>query len=355
MVAFEQLESVWPVHGNVLIRDDVVYCVAGRSMFLDGGMHLVRLDPKTGSKLSETVLDDRDPETGNSLQAKIKGLNMPVALPDVLSSDGQYVYMRSQRFDMEGMRQEIGPMNVTQQEGEDAHLFSTVGFLDDSWFHRAYWMYGRSVASGWGGWFRAGRYTPSGRPLVFNDSTVYGFRRKPEYMAQSSVLEYQLFAADKENSSERIRQINKVASQMNAKSNKKNVSAADWKFRKDYPASDLSAASIKWANGNPPLQVRAMVLADNTLFVAGPPDLVDEEQSFNKPGDAEILKKLNEQDAAYEGLRGASLWAVSAADGKKLAEYKLDSPPIFDGMIAANGRLYVVTKDGEVLCMEKSN
>ncbi|GAF84245.1 unnamed protein product [marine sediment metagenome] len=43
---------------------------------------------------------------------------MPVALPDVLSSDGQYVYMRSQRSDMEGMRQEIGPMNVTQQEGE---------------------------------------------------------------------------------------------------------------------------------------------------------------------------------------------------------------------------------------------
>ena len=85
------------------------------------------------------------------------------------------------------------------------------------------------------------------------------------------------------------------------------------------------------------------------------PDVVDEEESFNNPGDAEILKKLNEQDAAYEGLRGASLWAVSAADGKKLAEYKLDSPPIFDGMIAANGRLYVVTKDGEVLCMEKSN
>ncbi len=355
VMAFEQLESVWPVHGSVLIQDDVIYCVAGRSMFLDGGMHLVRLDPKTGSKLSETVLNDRDPETGNSLQAKIKGLNMPVALPDVLSSDGQYVYMRSQRFDMEGMRQEIGPMNVIQQEGDGIHLFSTVGFLDDSWFHRAYWMYGRSVASGWGGWFRAGRYTPSGRPLVFNDSTVYGFRRKPEYMAQSSVLEYQLFAADKENSSERIRQINKVASQMNAKSNKKNVSAADWKFRKDYPASELSAANIKWANGNPPLQVRAMVLANNTLFVAGPPDLVDEEQSFNNPGDAEILKKLNEQDAAYEGLRGASLWAVSAADGKKLAEYKLDSPPIFDGMIAANGRLYVVTKAGEVLCMEKSN
>jgi len=350
LVAFEQLESVWPVHGSVLVRDDVVYCVAGRSMFLDGGMHLLRLDPRTGSKLSETVLDDRDPETGGSLQAKIKGLNMPVALPDVLSSDGQYVYMRSQQFDMDGNRQQIGPLKVNEQEGDDVHLFATVGFLDDSWFHRGYWMYGRSTASGWGGWFRAGRFTPSGRPLVFDDSAVYGFGRKPEYMAQSSVLEYRLFAADKKISNERIRQVNKVANQMNAKSKKKNVSAADWKFRKDYTVPELSAASIKWSNENPPLQVRAMVLANDTLFVAGPPDVVDEEESFNNPGDAEILKKLVEQDAALEGLKGASLWAVSAADGKKIAEYKLDSPPIFDGMIAANGRLYLATKDGKMMC-----
>ena len=80
------------------------------------------------------------------------------------------------------------------------------------------------------------------------------------------------------------------------------------------------------------------------------PDVVDEEESFNNPGDAEILKKLMDQDAALEGLRGASLWAVSTADGRKIAEYKLDSPPIFDGMIAANGRLYLATKDGKMMC-----
>ena len=37
MTAFEQVESVWPVPGNVLVQDGVAYCVAGRSMFLDGG------------------------------------------------------------------------------------------------------------------------------------------------------------------------------------------------------------------------------------------------------------------------------------------------------------------------------
>ena len=50
------------------------------------------------------------------------------------------------------------------------------------------------------------------------------------------------------------------------------------------------------------------------------------------------------------GKKGALLWAVATADGKKLAEYKLDSVPVFNGMAAANGRLYLVTKDGKILC-----
>jgi hypothetical protein len=43
------------------------------------------------------------------------------------------------------------------------------------------------------------------------------------------------------------------------------------------------------------------------------------------------------------------MWAVSAANGKKLAEYKLESLPVWDGMIAADGRLYMTTLKGEVL------
>jgi len=42
---------------------------------------------------------------------------------------------------------------------------------------------------------------------------------------------------------------------------------------------------------------------------------------------------------------------VSAADGRKVAEYTLDAPPVFDGLIAARGRLYLSTTDGKVLCM----
>ena len=33
-----RIESVWPVHGSTLIQNDVLFCVAGRSLFLDGGL-----------------------------------------------------------------------------------------------------------------------------------------------------------------------------------------------------------------------------------------------------------------------------------------------------------------------------
>ena len=350
LTAFEQLESVWPVHGNVLIRDDVLYCVAGRSMFLDGGMRMLRLDPKTGKKLSETILDDRDPETGRNLQVYVKGLNMPVALPDILSSDGQYVYMRSQRFDMQGKRRQIAPRDASEQTGEGAHLFCTIGFLDDSWFHRSYWMFGKSVSSGWGGWFRSGRYVPSGRLMVCDESSVYGFGRKPEYLCQSSVLEYQFYAAEKQIESEPIQRVIAAEKSMNAASEKRSASAADRGIRKKFPLSDRSAASFKWLTRDPPIHVRAMVLANETLFIAGPKDVVDEEEAFYNPNNKEIEAKLTEQSAALEGSKGGCLLVVSASDGQKIAEYELESLPVWDGMAAANNRLYFATKNGKILC-----
>ena len=97
--------------------------------------------------------------------------------------------------------------------------------------------------------------------------------------------------------------------------------------------------------------MRAMVLADKTLFIAGPPDLVDEEEVFKRPDDPALRKKLTEQVAALEGRKGALLWAVSTSDGKKTVEYQLESPPTWDGMAAAGGRLYLSTTNGQVLCM----
>jgi len=45
------------------------------------------------------------------------------------------------------------------------------------------------------------------------------------------------------------------------------------------------------------------------------------------------------------------LRALSAADGKTRAERKLETPPVFDGLIAASERLYLSTTDGHVVCL----
>jgi hypothetical protein len=84
-----------------------------------------------------------------------------------------------------------------------------------------------------------------------------------------------------------------------------------------------------------PIRIRAMVAAGPTLFVAGPPDVADNADPY----------------AAFEGRKGALLWSVSTADGRKLAEIKLDGEPVFDGLIAAGGRLFMTTRDGRLLCM----
>jgi hypothetical protein len=337
MGAFGQVESVWPVHGSVLVRETdggeaELWTVAGRSMFCDGGLHLVRLDPATGKRIGETRFDDRMPDGKENLQAGIRGLNMPVALPDVLVDDGTFVYMRSQQLDAEGTRIDIDipTRRQREQKGPTAHLFSPTGLLDDDWWHRSYWVYGRVWKSGAGGYYQAGRFAPAGRPMVFDDETVYSFGRKPQYYRWTTPMEYQLYATPKQ--PEIVRTGEKKV---------KGFSAA----RK--PPTAIQTA---WKTDVPVL-VRAMVLAGDTLFLAGPPDLIEEPKTlrtFDEPATQDLLAR---QAAAMEGAEGAVLWAVAKADGKKLAEQPLEAVPVFDGLIAAGGRLYCATVDGRIIAL----
>ena len=100
-----------------------------------------------------------------------------------------------------------------------------------------------------------------------------------------------------------------------------------------------------------PLLARAMVLTGKTLFVAGPRDLIDEDQTQNAAQDPDVLKKLAAQSDALEGKQGALLRAVSVDEGTKLAEMELPDAPVFDGLAAAGGRLFMVTTDGKIVCL----
>ena len=369
IVSYEQLESVWPVNGAVLVQNGSVYGVAGRSMFLDGGLHIFKLNALTGAKEFDEIMDDKIPGSGEPLDTTAAGLDMAVALPDILSSDGKRLYMRSQVIGMDGKRPNIDTTRATDQGGEEAHLICSSGFLDDSWFHRAYWVFGRGYGTGHNGWFRAGRFAPAGRMLVFNDDNVYGYGRLPNLYVWSSVLEYQLYSAKKEVSPEAIRRVSTANQQQESnarKAKKAKKVPKDQEVQKGghghgitfdrslygtYPLKEISAIAFNWRNTNQPLQARAMALAGDNLIIAGPPDVLDEEEIFAKPFDRKVVSQAKGQVAALEGKKGALLQVISTGDGRKLNEIKLSSNPVFNGVAVARGKLYISTSDGKVICL----
>jgi hypothetical protein len=224
---------------------------------------------------------------------------MPVALPDILSSDGQTIYMRSQRFDLQGQRLKIAPEHQEDQEGSP-HLFSPIGMLDDTWFHRAYWIYGKNAGEGWGEWFIPGRLVPTGRLLVFDEERVYGYARDPEYLCNSSVLEYRLYASGKQVPRERVQEL-KEAKQ----------GVVNWQARAtELSRAQQSAVDPEWLSEHPPLLVRAMVLADQTLFVASPPDVVDEREAWGhylSPKSAQLDQQARALMASSAACCGPSM------------------------------------------------
>ena len=589
--AWEQVESVWPVHGAVLVENGTVNAVAGRSMFLDGGLRFLRLDAATGKKVVEELYDDKDPATGRDLQELHQTLQMPVGLNDILSSNGQVMFLRSQKIGADGKRIDIGPVsgNAAQQggaqKGENRHLFAPMGFLDDSWFHRSYWIYGKSFAGGHSGYFQAGKYTPEGRILVHDADKVYGYARLPQYYKWTTTMEHQLFAASKDAPDVEVdtstgggkkKAGNKAANNAAAKAatptvkfdsekidpsgkpltveawvlpdgpdgvivqhggpstgyalalqegrpgfsvraekkdataqsqraldqgwhhlagvltadkklllyvdgqvaaeapapgfisrkpaqglclgapgggmvsdyghgagytgmldqfavwpsaltdkqivehangatfiqrgngaliacsfdngtarddasgalmgaisgvetGKGKVGAALW-FRKiggapsvlattsappaekgdptqpPAPAPNAKGSFVvhDW-NAQSPVFARAMCKAGSSLFVSGPPDMIDEEYAFERMAqkDPAIFKDLAAQDDALNGKSGAQLITLSTAKGNIATDVKLDSPPVWDGMAVAQGRLYVASVDGKVTCYGK--
>jgi hypothetical protein len=311
-----QLESSWPVSGNILVVDGKAYFAAGRNSYLDGGMLLYKLDAATGETLKVQELEV-DAERRNG------GFATGGNLPDILSADSDSIFMRAARFNRD----------LVRQKDAVAHLWSSVGFLDDSWWHRTYWQIGTTMSSGWGGWAKAGQQVPSGRLLVTDGKRVFGFGRNqydtpgahvgvdadgvwgPIGRQQGRWTFYRLYG--------------KALTAQTAK-----------RSRREAPES--VAGESDWARRIPAL-AQAMVLADDTVFVAGPTDPVDE-----IPHHPTAVDPLAE---ALEVTSGGRLLAISAADGATLVDLEIPSPPVFDGMAAARQGLFLSTKQGDVLCL----
>jgi hypothetical protein len=122
----------------------------------------------------------------------------------------------------------------------------------------------------------------------------------------------------------------------------------------DNQAAGTSLVKPKWAS-DVPIYVRAMALSGDLLFMAGPPDIIDEEQTFKQIAgrDASVEKLLAEQDQVILGKSGGQMMVVNAQTGQVLHKLDLDSPPAWDGMALADEQVYLTTLDGKVLCFGK--
>jgi len=336
-----QLESTWPIHGSVLVDNGTLIVAAGRSSYLDGGIHIYRLDPKTGRKLSETVVHSLDPKTGEQPPG---GVDLRGVLNDILAVSGGSVYMRHLKIDFEtGDDLQIGP----------PHLFAPVGFLDDNWWHRSYWIFGSDPVcmppvneSGWQIWPRVGNMVPSGRILSIGEELVFGYGRDRYpggFLGQIRGGEkYHLFATEK-------KALEPLPSYKDKQHLRSYGSGKELGLKVTGRDKQHGAPSLHrnvWSRPSP-IFVRALVLADTTLFIAGPPEPDDTRRSEM------TLEDADKAEAAFLGRQGASLYAVAAADGRQLAQYELESPPVFDGMIAAHGRLFVSLQNGSLVCYGK--
>ncbi len=290
--ACEQLESVWPVHGSVLVDDKLsggvatVYFAAGRSSRIDGGIHLYALELKTGKVLHKK----------NMSMSRGDGKIRQKALPDILSIENNAIWMRGL-----GVDKNFVPVK------DVPHLFAPRGFLDDTWWHRTYWVYGTEIGGGYTYWPLVGNRSPAGRLLAFDSGKlIYGYGRMAYRAGDGHVrpdmaTSYKLFA-----------EVLNLAPE--------NTKHEDRKRR------------IKWT-AQLPFVARSIVLTRDALLVAG--------------------GKSPTETAAGHGP--GTFWVASRQDGSKKATCTLPAPPVLDGMALTNAGVFVSTINGTVVSLRTNN
>jgi len=310
LFAYEQLESVWPVHGSVLVDDTLsdgiptAYTAAGRSSSLDGGIGLYALDVRTGKIRHKASVNPTAEKQG-------QGIIGQYVLPDILSIQKKTVWMRNM-----GVDRRLTPVK------DLPHVYAPRGFLDDTWWHRTYWIYDTEMRSGYFGWAITGTTSPAGRLLTFDDAVFYGYGRmaNPDYAAPGLQLEKGLVRRDG-------RLVHPNAGHVDPNATR------SYKLFAEVPGHKPATGAwenwqrqIKWSR-HLPFLARSLVLTRDALLVAGGGSLTKDTDRHG-PG---------------------TFWVASRTDGSKMAACVLPAPPVLDGMALAHTGAYVSTLDGSLI------
>jgi len=287
LLAFNHLESPWPVHGSTFVNDDTVYCVAGRSMHLDSGMYAYALDTNTGAVMSET-----------RLQANVepKGEVGGAVLPDILVGDDSNIFMRDMWLDPN----DLNNHGMQNKKADRLHP-NDGGLLDTTWFNSSFWRY----------------QMVSAQMLVFDTQSAYGVKAQNKLVGKSygqdifSVGDgYHLFRTDL------------AGNNQDKETRRGTKKKADKGHRPQWEVKTT-------------VRAQSMVLTNNHLVIAGAPDVVDDADPWG----------------AFDDRKGGMVEIYTKSAGTRVAAYELPSAPIYDGIAVAGGRLFVTLSNGSVVCM----
>jgi outer membrane protein assembly factor BamB len=344
IMAFGQVESPWPVHGSVLVTNGLAYIAAGRSTLIDGGAHLFALELRSGEVVHYTHAVQPRPDLTRDIgeHFAMDGSNI-----DVLTTDGQHIFCMQEMFDAE-----LRPIKTSWNThygdrylGGD-HLMATGGMLDDSGFNRLFWTYGNR----WPGFHFMMMAPKSGNLLVFDREQTWATKWFVERNIHSPLFfpettGYLLFC-DKNTTRpfivgdpgapEPIKWLPDTLMEPYDYDGRHITNRYDdFSIEVDKGAGFTRGTPAVWQEYLP-VRIEAMALARDTLYVAGPPDVLDPADPLG----------------ALEGRHGGVLLAIDPATGREISRTEISSPPRFDGMSVAGDTLFLVTRDGRLVAWE---
>ena len=294
IVAYGQVESPWPVPGAVLVVDNIAYFAAGRQPLADGGILVFAVDPMTGQRHWVKRIDSV-PQKGFYENS---GLEFDPF--DILHAEGDGIAMSRWIISGDGKEVDVDKWNAF------AKLNTGAG---EVWIPRGSWTYGARHQDRFRG--EAER-----RPLtVFRDNDVYSsldgntnvFRR-----------EFNLAAGEEFNSK--------------------------W-------ITGWEAARTAREGGKP---YRNQRIAKNSQWTKDPfasEDEVQEDPKYGVQLHNEIhAMALASNDKLYVIHRDGRLKVISTETGYVVDETEVPAPA-WDGLAIAEGRLYLTTNTGELVCL----
>ncbi len=294
IVAYGQVESPWPVPGAVLVMDDVAYFAAGRQPLADGGILVFAVDPLTGKRHWVQRIDSV-PQKGFYENS---GLEFDPF--DILHAEGDGLAMSRWILSADGQQIDVDKWNAFAK-------LNTGG--GEVWIPRGSWTYGPRHQHRFAG-------EASRRPLaVFRDDNVYS-----------------------------------------------SLNGSTDVFRRDFNLEQGEVFNNRWITGWEAGKVareggkpyRSYRIAENSIWTKDP---------FNESGEVKEEPKYGTQlhnDIHAMALAGDGKLYVIHRDGRLkvlstetgyVIEERMVPPPAWDGLAIAEGKLFLATQDGQVVCL----